>query len=220
MTVKTLKLQVGKETLVVEQAHLKTWLLSSEIYSRFRKALTDKSFTIVPMLVTEYLTLTTGLDRNFWDKQSWLDTVSALDQIVMLNVPTISASILSSKDEAKEQPWDYPQRLWYLWANAFAHAYGWELYEIEHLSIDDAIGLFQEIEFDQQMEKEFYYGLSEVAYPYNKSTKKSIFKPMPRPDWMLPASKGIPKVMLDKSMLPMGQVEDISKMFEGMVINQ
>jgi hypothetical protein len=146
--------------------------------------------------------------------------VSALNQIARLNVPDIQAPILFSQDDIKKQSWDYPHRIWYLWSNAFARAYGWTLDMIENLSLDDAIGLFQEIRFDEQMEREFYYGLSEVAYPYDKMTKKSEFHPMPRPDWMRPTIEELPKVMLEKFMLPIGRVEDISKLFADRVIKQ
>jgi len=60
---------------------------------------------------------------------------------------------------------------------------------------------------DDQLEKEWEWSLSELAYSYNSSTKKSEFKELPRPDWM--DGKEIEEIKLikiPKSMMPVGQV--------------
>ena len=61
---------------------------------------------------------------------------------------------------------------------------------------------------DDQLEREFYYGLSEVAYHYDAATKKSKFVPLPRPNWMRPKvePEKVVKTPIPASMIPMGVV--------------
>ena len=80
------------------------------------------------------------------------------------------------------------------------------------MSIDSVIAYIQEILTEDQLEKEFKWSLSEIAYPYNKSTKKSEFKAMRRPYWMLADAPEIKKIRMLKSLVPVGNVQDISGM--------
>jgi hypothetical protein len=72
--------------------------------------------------------------------------------------------------------------------------------------VEDALSKIQEIIVEDQLEKEFFYGLSEVAYHYDKSTKTSKFVPMPRPHWMRAQPKPIQRFKIPVSMMPMGVV--------------
>ena len=82
---------------------------------------------------------------------------------------------------------------------------------IEILDIDTAIGLYQEISIDDQFEKEWEWSLSEIAFPYNQSTKKQEYKPLERPEWMLPISpKQLPTMKMRKDMMPVGNIVDLS----------
>lgn len=116
------------------------------------------------------------------------------------------------KESQKPAPWDYEGRSWFYWSNLFAKAYGWSLEYISELEVNDAFALIQEILTDEQLDKEFTYGLSEIAYPYNSSTKKSVFKPMPRPYWMKEDIKPLKKFKYARSLLPMGIIQDVSGM--------
>jgi len=61
-----------------------------------------------------------------------------------------------------------------------AKNYGWTLEYVSMLQVEEALAKIQEILVDEQLEHEFFYGLSEVAYSYDSSTKKSKFVPMPQ----------------------------------------
>ena len=103
-------------------------------------------------------------------------------------------------NEETKIPWDYPERDWYYWVHLLASHYGWSIAHISEMDIDDALALLQEIEVEEQMQKEWEYQLSEIAYPYDSNSKASIFKPMDRPFWMRKEAKAQKRKMLKKFM--------------------
>ena len=77
---------------------------------------------------------------------------------------------------------------------------------IGDLHVVEAFAKIQEIVVDEQLDREFIYGLSEVAYRYDKASKSSKFVPLPRPVWMRPKIEPVKKVLIPAAMLPMGVV--------------
>ena len=146
-----------------------------------------------------------------WENVPWYDFVFIYSTVISINSPSIEFPILrGGKEEEKKLPWEYDGRAWYFWLNLFAKHYGWSETQIAELDIDTAIGAYQEISIDEQLGKEWEWGLSEIAYPYNKSTKKSEYKPLQRPNWMLPmVPKQLPVIRMKKSFLPQGNVIDL-----------
>jgi hypothetical protein len=121
-----------------------------------------------------------------------------------LNFPILTSQ---TKENDNKLPWEYDGRGWYFWLNLFAKSYGWDEKTIGELDIDTAIGLYQETQIDEQLDREWEWGMSEIAYPYNDRTKKSEFRQLPRPDWMMPmAPKHVPVVKIRKDMIPVGNV--------------
>lgn len=115
------------------------------------------------------------------------------------------------RKKEKSPRWEYPGEYMAEWINYFAMSYGWSLNEILDLDIDVAAYLLQEIFLDQQYKREWDYNLSELAYQYDKDTKKTTHKPLQRPYWMNEAvDMKIEKTKLIKSWLPMGTVVDLS----------
>ncbi len=147
-----------------------------------------------------------------WDELPWYEFLEIYSKTVELNSPTIEFPILrgGSSGDTKKLPWEYEGRSWYFWLNLFAKNYGWDEDTISNLDIDSAIGLYQEMEIDHQLEREWEWGMSEIAYPYDKSTKSGKYKPIPRPSWMLPmVPKQLPVMKIHKAHLPMGNVVDL-----------
>ena len=213
----TIEIQVGDRTLTATKAHLKLWLQLSDTYEKFLQASKESNYTLLGLSIYEYLDLYFAGVFN-WHEATWYDTVLAFSELVKLNVLDLDLPIShAGKKEIEKSPWDYPQRSWYAWAHILAKNYGWSLEYIAELEIEDALALLEEVDVNEQFEKEFMWMLSEIAYPYNVSTKKSEFKPLPRPDWMLPNAE-VKKVTMLKSMLPMGVVENLSGMFSESVV--
>lgn len=144
----------------------------------------------------------------------WQNTVFCFLQTVKDTQPDSKLPLIKGvpQGKGKDAPWEYEGRSWAHWSHILARAYGWTLEYIGDLDYNEALARVQEILTEEQLEHEFYYGLSEVAYPYNKSIKKSVYKPLPRPYWMKVNVPPPAKQKFHRSMLPVGLVQDISGM--------
>jgi len=110
-------------------------------------------------------------------------------------------------DSHRTVPWDNPLRSVILWIHLIASTYSWAKDQIEQLWPEEAVAYVQEILADKQEQREFFHSLSEVAYRYNKATKKSTYKPLTRPAWMVMRSKGGDLVTVIRAdMVPVGNV--------------
>jgi hypothetical protein len=150
-----------------------------------------------------------GLSPRWFEDADWLKVVelffACLSKSPQIKIPLTAPN----KEKYKDEPWAYEGRTWPLYAHLLAQAYGWTLSEISQLRVSEALSMIQEIMVDKQLEKEFQYGLSEIAYPYNKQTKQSSFKPLDRPYWMRPelnAQRDIPRFTIPQSYIPEGVV--------------
>lgn len=185
------------------------WLTLEEAKKKIQSATESGEF---PDKVFDCLSVALSQPAN--EKEAWENSVLSLSRVLKDTVPNQSLPLIKDAptESGKPASWDYDGRGWFLWANMLCKAYGWTLEYVAELDFNDALALIQEILTDEQLEKEFYYGLSEVAYPFNKSTKKSIFKPMPRPYWMKAVSPPIKMQRYRADMLPQGMVIDTSGM--------
>lgn len=118
--------------------------------------------------------------------------------------------MLSGNDKNEDVPWDYEGRTWYVWANLLAETYGWDLEYVANLEIEDAVSLVQEVFVNRQLEKEWEWDLSEKSVSYNEKTKTAKHIPLQRPSWMRVRAKPPKKVKILKSMMPVGNIIDIS----------
>lgn len=161
-----------------------------------------------PDRVLDYLSVAFGKTpkEGYWKDTVALFTDALQKTYIEINVPMIK----NPPKEGKEPDWNYEGRTWNHLSHVLAKAYGWTLEYIASLDVVEAFGHIQEIFTDRHLEQEFAYSLSEIAYPYNKSTKKNEFKPMSRPYWMRPASKPVKKIKIKRSMLPVGYGVDSS----------
>ena len=143
----------------------------------------------------------------------WSETGEVFLSLLQKNEITIQFPILKSMKGGKDDrgvPWDYPERDWYYWVHLLAYHYGWTLDYIAELDIDDALALLQEIEVESQIEKEWEYQISEIAYPYDPGTKKSVFKPLGRPQWMRREAV-VQKRRILKAHLPIGVIIKVNQ---------
>lgn len=159
-----------------------------------------------PDFLLSYIETALGVSSRWYAKADWLRVVE-LFYACLTKSPIVKLPITSpSKEKFKDDPWSYDGRTWPLYAHMLSKAYGWKLEYISQLQVGQALSMIQEILTDTQLEREFQYGLSEIAYPYDKSSKKSTFKPMQRPHWMHQQIKDVPRFKIPGEMLPMGAV--------------
>lgn len=194
----------------MNRLNLKDWSRLDDIRQKINTEAEAGRWQIVPNLIIESIILC-GAEI---EDPPWMDVAELYVEAVTLNQPRIKFPIFTSKEKGKKMPWEYEGRTWYFWLNLFAGQYGWAAQDIGELDLDDAFGLYEEIVVDDQHEKEWEYGLSEMAYVYNTTTKKSHFRPLSKPDWMLlspdQAKKSVKKIRMPKSALPVGEIINLT----------
>ena len=167
-----------------------------------------------PEKVYAYLSASLDVPVKKLEKQSWESTVLSLVKESAKFTPNHELPLLKDapKDGDKKVAWDYPGRTWVYYSHLLARAYGWTAEYIANLGVDEALAYLQEILTDDHLDREFEYSLSEIAYPYNKATKTSKFKPMSRPYWMKLTVQPVKKIKMLRSSLPVGNGVDLSGM--------
>lgn len=187
-----------------KEPNFRKWLQLESLKEKIIKAVRDGAD--FPTSLFHYLDTALPINHKFYWKADWIKIVE-LFYALLSNSPKIELPITAPAEQKdKEEPWNYDGRLWHMYSHLIAKSYGWTLETISQLRPVDALAKIQEILTDEQLDREFYYGLSEVAYAYDKGSKKSRYVPMPRPHWMRPAIKPIEKILIPASMLPMGNV--------------
>lgn len=191
---------------------LKDWAKLEDVRRKIDSESEWGRWQSIPDLIVDSIKICTQ-DRVDYSKVFWMDTIEIYNKSMQTNSPTKPLPILSSKEKGKPLPWEYEGRTWYFWLNLFAAHYGWNSDRVAVLDIDDAIALYQEIVTDEQMSQEWEWGLSDISQEYIPSLKKSKFRVLPRPSWMLPAASSVKKpeksVKILASMLPQGNIVEL-----------
>lgn len=183
----------------------KQWLDLESLKEKISLAVENKQPEF-PDHVFAYLSTAFRIHHKWYEHADWLMIVKAF-YVALTKSPIVKLPILTPNNEKfKEEPWSYDGRNWHLYSHMLAKEYGWSLEYISQLQVGEALAKIQEILVDNQLDREFFYGLSEIAYPYNEQSKKSIFKPLDRPHWMREKIQPVQRFKIPKAMMPMGVV--------------
>ena len=215
LTEKIVKI-MGK-SITITRLSLKGWTSLEIVKKAMDEAISNTDFDSYFLSIIRFIEIASPSSKIKWTEVPWQEFLSIYSEAVDLNSPSLPFPLLISRKKAEEKqlPWEYEGRSWYFWLNLFASNYGWDETTIGNLDIDTAIGLYQEILIDEQLQKEWQWGLSEIAFPYNQSTKKQEYKPLDRPEWMLPlAPKELPVIRMRKDMLPVGLIVDLQEEYK------
>lgn len=161
-----------------------------------------------PTHVVDFVATALHVPAKYIQDAWWSVMIQAFYEIV-LKLPNVKLPITEpTYENIRSEDWDYDGRTWHRYAHMLAKEYGWTLEYISRLRVEEALAKIQEILVDEQLEREFQHSLSEIAYPYNSSTKKSEFRPLTRPAWMRPKVKieKIKKRKIPATSLPIGTV--------------
>ena len=161
----------------------------------------------------DYIHTATGLPYWLIKKLRWQYVFIIFGKCREASLPRKLPFMVAS-DKSEDVEWDYPGRNYYVWINLLAGRYGWTVDYIDNQEIDTVLALGMEILIDTQLDREFQWSTTEVAFVYDKSTKKSKFQPLPRPKFMLPKPKPVKKVLMKAHTVPMGVVHDVGGMLD------
>jgi hypothetical protein len=138
---------------------------------------------------------------------SWIEIFSAMAEISLLNNIEIDFAILKYQtDSGLPAPWEYPERMRHSWIHILAYAYKWSKEQIENIWPEEAFAYLQEIIAHEQQDREFVHSLSEIAYQYDSGSKKSRYKPLQRPAWMVVRDPKSMIVKLPLALVPVGEI--------------
>jgi hypothetical protein len=158
--------------------------------------------------ITSYLEVGTKLGREEIKSLPFVEVGKAFIELQNLNRLRFFPPFLSveggSKPGEELPPWNYKGRDLYVWIHTIALAYGWSREEILGLVPEEAVIYIQEIMIDNQFNREWEYSLSGQGMIYNKTTRKSHFRPLTRPRWMVKTEPTM--VKMPRSLLPVGNV--------------
>jgi hypothetical protein len=197
----------GKEFSIVP-LRLRGWSALEELRRIMEVAVSNHDlqsyFETLVQFIETALPSSKGID---WTLLPWYEFLEIFSLVSQANMPTMKFPILEeNKKEEEKLPWEYLGRTWFFWLNLFARIYGWNEDKIAELEIDSAIGLYQEIVLDEQFKREWEWGLSEIAYPYDESSKSAKFHPLDRPNWMMPLAPEPKTVKIRTDMIPLGNI--------------
>ena len=144
------------------------------------------------------------------DGATGVETLAAYTRLIAMNGLRWLLPFMRAQTPPGQPPaYDYPDRVYAWWVHKLASRYGWTRPEIEALWPEEAACYLQEIFVAECDEADERRSLSEMAYSYNKHTKKATFKPLPRPNWMVVRDGGKPR-RIRRDMLPVGVIIDLS----------
>lgn len=182
----------------------KKWMDLENLKEKILQSVEDN--TDFPEQLFSYLHIATGVPWAWYQMGDW-NLLVQLFYVCVSKSPKVELPITSPTGEkSKDESWEYEGRTWHLYSHLLAKSYGWNLEYIAKLPVLEVLSKIQEIIVEDQLDKEFVYSLSEIAYAYDKNTKTSKFVPLPRPHWMRTKAQPIKKFVLPKAMLPMGNV--------------
>jgi len=185
-----------------------TWSRLEETRTSVVKAVENSAIDVARLTVAYISIAFPFLPRWVYSKIYWVDLVELFSLVVKSFGPTKKIPFLVSQQEKSRKDntvsWDYPGRNLNYMTHTLAKAYGWSVEYIHGLDVDVALAFLQEVFTDEHLSKEFVYGLSEVAYAYNKNTGKSRLVPLDRPYWMLAKVTPVKTYPIRKDLIPAG----------------
>lgn len=204
-----LEVSLNGKTYSLKQSKLREWIHLESVRTKVLEHSERREHKAFSDALCLYVSVYMGVDKEEILAVPWWEAIMVFLECVNFNQPKIDLPIFKSRyEKQKKIPWDYEKRDWYIWVDNLASNYGWTVNQIAELELDDAFALAQEIATREQLEMEWEWTRTEVAYPYNAQSKKHHFKPLKRPFWMLGTDPGKPveKTKIPKSMLPVGNI--------------
>ena len=189
-------------TYEVERARLRVWLRLEFLQSSIREAVGAN----IADLLCEYVSTALRVSKTDVVGAPWFEVAYAFKSVYLVNTVSIDIPLLRRPSkEHTDEPWEYDERDWYVWAHTLAREFGWSLEYIAELDVEDAFKLSQEILLDRQFQREWEWMLSDRAFTYDPNLGRSRVNELPRPPWMQAEIDKQPEtVRIPRAMMPVG----------------
>lgn len=201
---------LGNYDYPLVKSKLREWLALEDLYTEIIEAAEEGDRERFVSYLYSYISAAFRIPLEEVKSFPWYEIAGAFTENHNINRPSIDFPILKKvkeKQQMTKNGWEYPERMWYLWLHSLAKTYHWDIEYIANLDIEYGIALWQEIMVDEQQDREWQWGMSEIAYYPDTKDGPTKFHPLDRPEWMKPTSDGkIKKVKIKASMLPVGMV--------------
>ncbi len=202
-----MEITIGDTTYEVSQLRLKKWVQFESLKENINIEAKHGNVDDFSEALLSCVSLCINMSVDKIKDAPWIEVASAYRSCQEINSPSIDFPIFfTSARLQKSIGWDYEERHWYVWVHNLARSFGWSLEYIAELYIDDAIALIEEIYVQDQLDKEWEWSHSEIAY----SNKDGKFSPLPRPPWMESGYKNVKeeamKTKIPKGMMPVGKI--------------
>ena len=204
-----LEVSLNGKTYSLKRSKLREWIQLESIKDKTLEHSKRREHEAFSDALCLYVSVYIGIDKEEILSAPWWEVIIIFSDCVGFNQPSIDLPIFrSAYEKHRKPPWNYEDREWYIWVDNLASNYGWTVNQIAELELDDAFALSQEISTRDQLRMEWEWTRTEVAYPYNSSTKKHHFKPLERPFWMtgVDPKKPVTTTKIPKNMLPVGNI--------------
>lgn len=193
-------IKIAEDEYEYTRPPLKKWLALEDIRAKLHKAVEAHETNNVGNYLISVVSTALSISEEDIKERPWYEIAIAYLTIAFTDMPKYEFPFLRTKVDDRKEIWDYEGRTWYVWSHMLAGKYGWELDVIENLDVDDAIALAQEIAIDEQLQREWEWMRTEIAYQ-----AKDGFKPLKRPDWMLHSkAEPIKTFKIRKDLMPSG----------------
>lgn len=203
------EITLGDNKFVISRAKFKLWIELEDIREKIFHSIEAENTDDIGTYILLYVSTALSVDVLSIENLPWKEIASAYSIVVAENFNIRLLPFMKSnkkKLDEERDVWDYNGRTWYSYSHKMATEYGWSLFDISELDVDDAFSLIQEILVSEQLNKEWEWSLSDKSVGYDENTKKPKFIELPRPDWMTPVPKPPKKVKIPKFMMPVGNI--------------
>lgn len=207
------EITIAGESRKIERARLGRFFRLSEAYRKYQQALVGQNIRSIDHLL-DYVALASDIPKETWEQCSPLEFADAFLRLLELNNVRLNLPLFSDVPEREEKVYDYHGRFIATWVTRLARMYGWSPEDIKNLFPEEAACYIQEAEIQEFNEREFIYGLSDVAYAYDKGTKKSRYVPLKRPGWMVAKKEvGVEAPAIPAKYIPQGVVINLEERY-------
>lgn len=208
-----LEFQLLGKSYQAKRFKLRQWLTFADLQEKVMDSAERLDIDGVADAICSYLSVACDMPIEDIRSAPWYDAVYGYSCFLLVNKLDDRLPLLHAlKDKFQEvNSWEYEGRIFYYFVHILASAYSWTMTYIEDMDIDDALAMIQESSVERQLQREWEWSLSEIAYSYDENTHKSKFIELPRPNWMkLPVKQtrqpNLPKIRIPIDMMPKGIV--------------